>query len=45
MKALEKEELLRAKIPCEETGITVKTGICGFCGDHVWWMPTVKTEK
>ena len=32
MKALEKEELLRAKIPCEETGITVKTGICGFCG-------------
>lgn len=32
MKALEKEELLRAKILCEETGITVKTGICGFCG-------------
>ncbi len=26
------EKLLQAKIPCEETGITVKTGICGFCG-------------
>lgn len=26
------EELLKAKIPGAETGITVKTGICGFCG-------------
>lgn len=26
------KELLEAKIPCEETGISVKTGICGFCG-------------
>ncbi len=26
------KKLLQAKIPCEETGISVKTGICGFCG-------------
>ena len=26
------DELLRAKIPGKETGIEVKTGICGFCG-------------
>lgn len=26
------EELLKARIPGEETGIEVKTGICGFCG-------------
>ena len=32
MKAFDKEELLQAKIPCKETGIEVKTGICGFCG-------------
>ena len=25
-------DLLQAKIPCEESGIEVKTGICGFCG-------------
>ena len=25
------EELLKAKIPCEETGITVKRGVCSFC--------------
>ena len=25
-------DLLQAKIPGEETGIEVKTGICGFCG-------------
>ena len=25
-------ELLKAKIPCEKTGITVKPEICGFCG-------------
>ena len=24
--------LTEAKIPCEETGISVKTGICGLCG-------------
>ena len=29
---METKELINAKIPCEETGITVKTGICGFCG-------------
>ena len=29
---METKELLNAKIPCEETGITVKIGICGFCG-------------
>ena len=29
---LGKEELLRGKIPGEETGIQVKTGLCGFCG-------------
>lgn len=33
MKTFDKEELLKAKIPCDETGITVKTGLCGFCGD------------
>lgn len=32
MSILSEKELLNAKIPCEETGITVKTGICGFCG-------------
>lgn len=32
MRTPEESELLKAKIPCEETGITVKTGICGFCG-------------
>lgn len=32
MEQLEVKELLKAKIPCEETGIEVKTGICGFCG-------------
>lgn len=26
------KELIEAKIPGEDTGITVKTGICGFCG-------------
>lgn len=29
---LDTKELLKAKIPCEETGIEVKTGICGLCG-------------
>ena len=32
MGILSEKELLKAKIPCEETGITVKTGICGLCG-------------
>lgn len=32
MKTYKEKELLQAKIPCEETGIEVKTGICGFCG-------------
>ena len=32
MKTYKEKELLEAKIPCEETGIEVKTGICGFCG-------------
>lgn len=32
MEFLSEKELLKAKIPCEETGISVKTGICGFCG-------------
>lgn len=32
MKIYKEKELLEAKIPCEETGIKVKTGICGFCG-------------
>lgn len=32
MKTYKAKELLKAKIPCEETGIEVKTGICGFCG-------------
>lgn len=32
MEALKEKDLLEAKIPCEETGITVETGICGFCG-------------
>lgn len=26
------DKLLEAKIPCQETGIEVRTGICGFCG-------------
>lgn len=29
---LNTKDLEKAKIPCEETGIEVKTGICGFCG-------------
>lgn len=32
MSGLTAKELIKAKIPGEETGITVKTGICGFCG-------------
>ena len=32
MGKITKEELLKAKIPGEETGIQVKTGFCGFCG-------------
>lgn len=32
MEKEKREELLRAKIPGEETGIEVKTGLCGFCG-------------
>ena len=32
MKTYKEKDLLEAKIPCEETGIEVKTGICGFCG-------------
>ena len=28
------EELLQARIPGEETGITVKRTICGFCGEN-----------
>lgn len=32
MDAEKEKQLLEAKIPCAETGITVKTGICGFCG-------------
>ena len=32
MEKITKEELLKAKIPGEETGIQVKTGFCGFCG-------------
>ena len=32
MKTYKEKELLKAKIPCEETGIEVKAGICGFCG-------------
>ena len=34
MKTYKEKELLNAKIPCEETGIEVKTGICGFCGGN-----------
>lgn len=30
---LDTKDLLDSKIPCDETGIIVKTGICGFCGD------------
>lgn len=32
MEISDEKVLLQAKIPCEKTGITVKTGICGFCG-------------
>ena len=32
MEKITREELLKAKIPGEETGIQVKTGFCGFCG-------------
>ena len=32
MPELDIKALIDAKIPGEETGITVKTGICGFCG-------------
>lgn len=34
MAKLTAKELMEAKIPSEETGITVKTGICGFCGGN-----------
>lgn len=32
MEKEKKKALTEAKIPCKETGITVKTGICGLCG-------------
>lgn len=32
MKTFDTDDLVRAKIPGEKTGITIKTGICGFCG-------------
>ena len=32
MEKITREELLKAKIPREETGIHVKTGVWGFCG-------------
>lgn len=32
MNTINYDELLKAKIPGEATGIEVKTGICGFCG-------------
>ena len=32
MEKITREELLKAKIPGEETKIQVKTGFCGFCG-------------
>ena len=32
MDKMKYDELLAAKIPGEESGIEVKTGICGFCG-------------
>lgn len=28
---MDREQLLEAKIPCEETGIHVKRGVCSFC--------------
>ncbi len=34
MEKYTREELLQARIPGEETGITVKRTICGFCGEH-----------
>ena len=33
MENIDLKALIDAKIPGEETGIEVKTGICGFCGD------------
>lgn len=42
---LSEKELLEAKIPCEETGITVKTGICGLCGGACLVDVYCKDEK
>ena len=33
MENLDLKALIDAKIPGEETGIEIKTGVCGFCGD------------
>ena len=35
MENIDLKALIDAKIPGEETGIEVKTGICGFCGKAV----------
>lgn len=42
-----KEELLKAKIPCEETGIEVKKGMCAICspGNHCGLDVYVKDGK
>lgn len=46
MEKITREELLKAKIPGEETGIQVKTGFCGFCGgDCLFRFLHKMTEK
>lgn len=32
MQNLDEKKLMKAKIPCEETGIEIRRAICGFCG-------------
>ena len=42
---MEHEELLKAKIPCEETGIVVKRGVCSFCSQSCLVDAYVKDGK
>ena len=45
MLQMNEKALLDARIPGEETGITVKTGICGFCGGKCFVDLYIKDGK
>lgn len=45
MKQIKEKERIASRIPCEETGITIKTGICGLCGGQCLVDAYVKDGK